>query len=255
MDLSSLIALNPEVKIKQKNTDRLFYDQYSYGVSFGMLHFWCLRTIVKENLTLSQTLNEVKKRYGRRMRWRQWFAHQSLQIPKDNDIDCDDFINDCTKNLADLAELLFLYKRQVKLIVSGDSGYIYSNDIDLLNSLIKKPYLNTNYIFQANVVRQKNTISLRKSSHRYRTYLNDSRITDSEHRSLSEYLFSQSDWRLSPALQRWCLSSLPWLQRSHFIDHNNATEIVMLELIKSGIIRKTMPIVEVNNSTNYSSGN
>jgi hypothetical protein len=148
------------------------------------------------------------------------------------------------EDLHSLAEVLLNTKYEFKLVVSVNQGYVYSNDLELLDQLDSMPILVYKSYGQASVVRPKNTITLKNLKHNFRTYLTVCKLTHSEKDTLGDFLTAQaSHVRLSPALQRWIDQPFNRTQDYFFIDHDTQSWLTMLSLVRPGLIRKTMHII------------
>jgi len=147
--------------------------------------------------------------------------------------------------------LTFLWPRkdQIKLVFSGDWGYIYSNNKDLLQQIGSKHYIHVYYIKEAVVDRPKDTILLKSSDYRFRSFLRERLWTMDDKNRMLTYLQNQPDIKIGRGLQYWLKYETRWLwtRRYHYFDHNDAKIELMLQLICPGIVRTTMPIIEVNN--------
>ena len=239
MDLSSLTDLNPEVKVQRKDTDRLFYDQYHYGIDLHMEDISCMRGLDK---LPDDYCTEITQRYYLRYQWtyRYHDRHEHVVLHDIQD-------HKKLESLHKLAELLNTHRAEIKLVVSGSYGYVYTNNIELLLTVLKDFPLHVRQLRHACIVRPKNTVSLRNSPHQYRTYFREKSINQTEKQQLLTFLQTQTEWRVSKALlKRLTRFSPMWMSRSYFVDHNTESEVVMLNLIVPGILQMTMPVVEVN---------
>jgi hypothetical protein len=233
MDLSSLIDLNPGIKVRRKDTDRLFYDQYHYGIDLRMEDISCLRSLNKAS---DDHRKEISKRYDQKYQWTYRYRDRLIQKARDQEK---------LELLYKLAELLDHYRTEIKLIVSGNCGYVYTNNIELLASMLKDFPRHVRQLRQACIVRPRNTVSLHNSPHQFRTYFREKNINQTEKQRLLAFLQTQTEWRVSNRLkvQLQYQTHVLWLSRSYFIDHNCESEILMINLIVPGILQKTMPIV------------
>jgi hypothetical protein len=235
MDLSSLIDLNPEVKVRRKDTDRLFYDQYHYGIDLCMEDISCMRGLDK---LPDDYCTEITRRFYQKYHWTYQYHNGQVQAARDHEK---------LELLYKLAELLNTHRSEIKLVVSGKYGYVYTNNVQLLLSVITNFSQHVQQLRHACIVRPKNTVSLRNSPHQYRTYFREKSINQTEKQQLLTFLQTQTEWRVSKALlKRLTRSSPMWMSRSYFVDHNTESEVVMLNLIVPGILQMTMPVVEVN---------
>jgi hypothetical protein len=143
-----------------------------------------------------------------------------------------------------LANVLLTTETDFKLVVSVNQGYIYTNDLSLIDQLDHMPELACKTYTQAQVSRPKNTIQLQNPQHQFRTYLTMCKLTAKERYNLEEFLITQSSHvRLSPALARWVDHSFTRTQEYFFVDHDTESWTTMLSLVHPGIIRKTMHII------------
>lgn len=235
MDISLLTDLNLGVKVRRKDTDRLFYDQYHYGIDLHMEDISCMRGLDK---LPDDYRTEITQRYHQRYHWTYQYHNGQVQAAKDHDK---------LESLHKLAELLNTHRSVIKLVVSGNYGYVYTNNVVLLSSVITNFSRHVRQLRQACIVRPKNTVSLRNSPHQFRTYFREKSINQTEKQQLLTFLQTQTEWRVSKALlKRLTRFSPMWMSRSYFVDHNTESEIVMLNLIVPGILQMTMPVVEVN---------
>jgi hypothetical protein len=235
MDLSSLIDLNLGVKVRRKDTDRLFYDQYHYGIDLRMEDISCMRSLDKMP---DDYCKEITKRYHQKYQWTYRYHNRQEQAAIDYQK---------LESLYKLAELLNTHRTEIKLVVSGSYGYVYTNNVLLLLSVITNFPQHVRHVRHACIVRPKNTISLLNSPHRYRTYFREKSIHQTEKQQLLTFLQNQTEWRVSKALLKRLTKFSPvWISRSYFVDHNIESEVLMLNLIVPGILQTTMPVVEVN---------
>jgi hypothetical protein len=181
---------------------------------------------------------EITRRYHQKYQWTYRYHDRLIQAARDQEK---------LESLYKLAELLDLYQTEIKLIVSGNCGYVYTNNIELLLSVLKDFPQHVRQLRQACIVRPRNTVSLHNSPHQFRTYFREKSINQTEKQQLLTFLQNQTEWHVSKALlKRLSRFSPMWMSRSYFIDHNTESEVVMLNLIVPNILQMTMPVVEVN---------
>jgi hypothetical protein len=236
MDTSSLIDLSLE---RKEFGDRLFYDQYRYNLKLRMKDFSCLREMRKPLVSLSDVIEIVARRFEQRTKLSYWNHDRTVPVRDQFDLVC----------LSDLLTFLWPLKDQIKLVFSGDWGYIYSNNKDLLQQIGDKHYVHVYYIKEAVVDRPKDTIRLQSSPYRFRSFLKERLWTLDDKSRILAYLENQPDIKISRGLKYWLKydTRWHWSRRYHYFDHNDAKIELMLQLICPGIVRTTMPIIEVNN--------
>jgi hypothetical protein len=233
-----LIDSNQEIK---EYADRLYYDQYRYVLKLRMRNFSCLRDIRKPRDNLADMSRVIADRFTQRVRYSHRFINYALlQGKADNRRELDD--------LLDMLAFLWPVKEKVKLIFSGDWGYLYSNNKGLLQKVIDKDYVQGYYIKEAVVDRPRNTIVLKSSPYRFRSFLREQLWTLDDKNRMLTYLENQPDIKIGRGFHYWLKYETRWMwtRRYHHFDHNDAKIELMLQLICPGIIRTTMPIIEVN---------
>ena len=148
------------------------------------------------------------------------------------------------KNLYDFADILRNSGVNVKLVVSTNYGWVYTNDLTLINQLSSLRMLTGKKYSQAVIDRPKNTIKLKNSQYQYRSYIKLTKITNQQKDNLINFLNNQQPTiRISPALAEWITSGFYRTQDYFFVDHNEMSWLTMLALVHPGLIRKTQTII------------
>jgi hypothetical protein len=267
MDSSSLTDSNPEVELT--SSDRLFYDRYQYSLRFRLDEFHCIRPWHDYDGNNVEELLEKIEQYRRRHHLRcnreiqynnNWTKPKYYKaFEKTNR----EFQQQLERDLYPIVRLLWPVRADIKVVATTHWGYVYSDRLDLLKSIADMQAVCRPVIQQVVIDRPLNTIGLRNKQHNYRTYLRDLRVTESQRDQIQQYLAQQQDVRLCPSLKSWSqvdraypwLKNVAWSRSTFFFDHQGAADALMLEMMVPGIVRKTLEIVEVNNSTNYTLGN
>lgn len=150
------------------------------------------------------------------------------------------------KTVADLhavAEVLLNTTQDHKLVVTVDHGYLYTNDLALIDAMSKLPELTYKSYSRARITRPKNTIQLKNPRHAFRSYFKQTKMTVQQKDHLMDFLYSQRGHvRVSAALQRWIDLPFNRTQDYFFVDHDTESWLTMLALVCPGLIRKTMQI-------------
>ena len=245
MDTLSLIASNRERKEK---TDRLYFDQYRHSLKLHVKDFSCLREMRNSTRTQTEVEFIVAKRFAKRLSYDRFWTYTEPGTAILNTTDAQTTTKLRLDNLIDLLGHLWPVRDQVKIMFSGDWGYIYSDDRDLLTQIEDLPYVQGYYIKEAVVSRTKNTIVLKSSPYRFRSYFAYKKYDEDKKARILEYLKNQPDIKISRGLHRWLkYATSDWSRRHYYFDHNDAKIELMLQLIFPDIVRITMPIIEVNN--------
>lgn len=147
-------------------------------------------------------------------------------------------------NLRDMWHRLQSVRDQIKLVVSFDCVYVYSNDPGLLTQLASAEYTDSRYGQQALVTLPRDVVCIKNPKFKYRSYFRDKTLTQEQFDQLKSFLASRKDcYGITKSLQgnlkyaRW-----PFLQRHWFVEHNDPKDITMLSLVCPGVIRKTLPV-------------
>ena len=148
------------------------------------------------------------------------------------------------KDLHALCDVLLSASSPYKLVVSAQSGWIYTNDVTLLKQLSNLPYIVSKFYTSVYIDRPRDTIKLKNSTHKFRGYFRAQRLTDEERVKLKNFLSNYQDVvRLSPALMHWKNRSRNWLSEHYFLDYSEQQWQLMLALVHPKLIRKTLDII------------
>jgi hypothetical protein len=148
------------------------------------------------------------------------------------------------EDLHTLTKVLLNTTVDFKLVVSTNQGYVYSNDLSLIDLLDHMPELSFKEYSQAVITRPTNSIQLKKSVYSYRSYLRLIKLTAQQKQQLILFFHNQrTQIRVSPALTAWITQSFNRTQDYFFIDHHSESWCTMISLVHPGIIRKTMHII------------
>jgi len=236
-----LINLNQKFKTVIK--DRLFYNRFEYNIGFQLDEASCLRDL--SHAEISATIERrIEWREIAQQRWSktgQILGQRSLNVLGRRRKE----ITDATvENLHTLAEILLTATADYKLVVSANQGHVYTNNLELLAQIDQLDFLTHRYCSQAVVNRPKNTIKLKNSNHRYRSYFKITKLTSEKKDHLMDFLANQQTIRKSPALQRWIDQPFNRTQDYFFIDHSEMSWLTMFSLVCPGLIRKTQEIIQ-----------
>jgi len=245
MDTSSLIASNQN---RKEHTDRLYFDQYLYSFKLHLKDFSCLREIRNSTKTQTEVEFIVTKRFAKRLSYDRFWTYTEPGSAILNTTDEQTTTKMRLDNLIHILGILWPVRNQVKIIFSGDWGYIYSNDRDLLIQINNLHYVTGYYIKEAVISKPKNTVVLKSSPYRFRSYFAYKKYNDAGKERILDYLKNQPDIKISRGLHRWLkYRTSDWSRRHYYFDHNDTKIELMLRLIFPDVIRITMPIIEVNN--------
>ena len=219
--------------------DRLFYDLYEYCLGFYLDEVSCLRDL--DHGKIDDTME-------RRRQWREIAQQRWVNGRQKHGIILRRVYREITEktiiDLHEVAQQLLTTEAQYKLVVSVNQGYIYTNDLDLIDQLSAMPELTYKTYARARVTRPKNTIALKNPQHQLRTYFKLLKTTEQQKDQLRDFLHGQrSHVRLSPGLARWFDGPFNRCQDYFFVDHDTESWLTMLSLVHPGLVRKTVHII------------
>lgn len=226
-------------KFKPVKKDRLFYDQYEYCLSFYLDEVSCLRVLDHEH---------IDDFIVRRQQWREIAQQRWKTSRQAHGVIMGRRWKEITEKTIDdlhtLADQLLQTTAQFKLVVSVHQGYVYTNDLALIDQLDQLPELAYKSYTQAQIHRPRDTVILKNPTHKFRSYFKCKTLTGLQKQHLEDFLYGQRDLiRVSPALQRWIDQPFVRTQDYFFVDHEAENWVTMLSLVVPGIIRKSMHII------------
>lgn len=229
--------------------DRKFYDHFDYSTYISLKGMSCLRRDKTQSLPNS---SEIVRRWGFR-RWSRVYVARmkglnnvgSWNLPSSEAADTDGL-----NRLISFRDWLDTISGNYKLVVGQDHGYFYTNDLEEIRKLVDGFDIAVADLRRANVVFPRDTVTLNNSQHNYRSYFRERWLERDKCQLVAQYLLSQQHMRLAPSLRDWAqkTSRSSSYTRSHwFVDHSDARDLFMMELVVPNLVRKTIPIIKVNN--------
>lgn len=216
----------PMLEFVLHSKDRFFYDQYQYGICVSIEEAGCLR---------AKSIKELHAVVNSRNKMRNLWADRRKDLITDQ----------MTQNLITVWEELDAVRSNIKIVISYNILYIYSNDIQILQQLSQIKLLKFNHAVQAVIDRPRDVVFKTNPQFQYRSYFKELMMSQTDRERLAGFLSDRREFygitnRLMSTLnntQKYC-----WLQRHHFVEHNDAKDITMLSLVMPGLIRKTVPV-------------
>ena len=211
------------INFETKNRDRLFYDQYEYGLCVSVNEASCLRAKThRELLKTIEYRNQTRRQY-----------HSKMPIEGHT-------LND----LFEAFDFLDQHRHCIKLTVSFNMVYVYSNDPLLLNLIAQQPWTRFRSAMKAKVNLPRDVVLLKNPQYQYRSYFKERVLTEHEAPLLLNFLESRSDlFAITPSfrshMHKW---RKPYIPRHLFVEHNDLRDITMLNLVVPGLIRKTQTV-------------
>ena len=213
--------------------DRLFYDRFKYSITFALAEVSALRELDHDR---------IDALIVRRNLWRE--QRSSSLMPMITGRNWRKITQPTIQDLHELATLLLTATAEFKLVVSVDTGWVYTNSLDLIDQLDAVKSLQEKSYARAVIDRPKGTIKLKNSVHGFRSYFKTDKMTVEQKKRLAQFLFNHTDQvRISPSLAQWIDNKFLRAQDYFFIDYNSEQWLTMLSLVQPGLIRKTLQII------------
>ena len=231
-------------KFKSILKDRLYYDRFRYCIGFHLSEVNCLREL--DHNSIDQMIN-------RRRIWRETAQHRWISSSQTHagllSRNWAEITDQNIAHLHELADILITTKKEFKLVLSVNQGYVYTNDRKLISKIDQFVPLTYKTYTQAKIDRPKNTIRVKNSQHRYRSYFKTLKLTGDKKTILVNFLQNQQiNARCSPSLSTWSKSSFNRTQDYFFLDYSTESWLTMLSLVHPGLIRKTVQIISAINT-------
>lgn len=219
--------------------DQLFYDRFEYCMGFYLDEASCLRQL--DHVSIDDTMERRKQwREIAQQRWINGRQNHGMILRRRWRAITDKTV----KDLHSVAEVLLKTAAEFKLVVTVDQGHVYTNDLTLIDQMSDLSELAYKTYTRAQINRPKNTIRLRNPRHKFRTYFRVLKLSEQQKDHLMDFLYNQQEHvRVSSALQRWIDQPFNRTQDYFFVDHDTESWLTMLNLVHSGLVRKTMHII------------
>lgn len=220
--------------LKPRTVERtsLFHKQYQYSAKFSLDELGIIRGL---------RYRDIDRLVAERNKWRddnsRFYGYMGRRIQ-----DCQ------VEDLKTVCRLLMKHKKDIKFTVSYDTGYVYTNDLKLVEKIQKLDCLRNFQVQQVKIVGDPGTIALRNPQWTHRTYFRTKTLTEQQRVTLVEYLHGRENIRLGPGLKLWmdAKHNIGWNLWTHdyfFLDHNNDGEVLFLNMVVPRITGRTLAIV------------
>ena len=218
-------------KIKKKVRDRLWFDAFTYCIVFQTTRMSALRTLNPKHVTNSiEFARNTNINFGG-----SWLPRQSTLAVNWEKV---------KETLYALCEFFLDITQEHKLTISYNRAYLYVNSLDCIKDF-NIPGVDIVFINQADVILEKDTMLIRNSKHKLRTYFKEQHINMHQKTSLQNLLENQSGIRMGPGLMdffyKW--PQLKYVGGNYFVDHNDETLLTMLSLVSTIKIKRTVKLL------------
>jgi hypothetical protein len=226
MSMVSSESIDP----KPRSRSQLFFGRYPYCMSADLLEASVLRH--RDHAWIDSVIPR-RQDWGRRLisqpgSWR-WQRPEIDQQGIDN--------------LHAVLRWIEDHEYGVKTTVTGQSIWIYCDDLDLARRAAALPGMCSPVITEVVLQGTPGAINLRRSQYQQRTYLRCRAITAEQKQRLRDLLAHQTDIRIGSGLALWLENPNLHVREYFFVDHDHANLTTLLELAVGRLVRKTMPIV------------
>lgn len=226
----------PNIPVKIQYRSSLWFGCYQHSLKIHITEAGALR--LSSPAAISNYLS-VRREWGRRhgglflSNPGSWVGRYRTEITAEHEAD-----------LCALLDYLSNDPREYRKTIEGDWIYFYTQDLGLLDDLQALPFLDQSHMERSEVVLQgtPDCIALKNPQHQYRTYFRANRVSQEQNSMMCQFLISQSDIRISPALKSHIEHNQRYWRDHYFIDHDSTGINTMLEMICPGVTRKTMCI-------------
>lgn len=220
---------NPDLSnFRTVDSDRLFYDHYVYCALFRQTELSAIRGLQHQH---------IDQVIAMRNRWRQ-MSHNSKGTITD----------DVVERLHRTCEFLSARQDRLKIVISMDYGYVYTNDLAIIQEIRDMAWISIYDLKQVRITRPRDVVVLQNPQHCSRSYLKDMRVSREQRVRMQSYLQQRETIKIGPGLKSWLDKSQGnyashLVQSYFFFDHNDDGELFLFQLAFPGVIRKTVPIM------------
>lgn len=239
------------MKIQKKSSSQLFFKQYRYSVSIQSSGIALVRS------KSHNAIDFASKKYNNSI---YNDAHYNIlrKFAPIKNID----------SLHSLIDVLSYHENNIRTAYTDlNTLRIYCNDVSIIEEIKSIPELKLEEIVERIDDLPDNAVVLKRSDFKFRSYLcrpkkYDSTVEDSIRQSLLAQ--SSSSFKPSPLFEKWLKKKMldesfifrtfgtiggamhprpTMIENQMFLDYNDESIITLLNLIKPGIIRKTLDII------------
>lgn len=214
---------SPMLNIKTEARDRLYYKDYHYSAQFHLQNAPALRYLRHDVI---DEYVEHRAQIGAYHSWNRAVTDENAQ------------------QLHRVCDLFLGFREPYKKMVYHSHIYFYTNCLEDIESVYKHPDVRYFQAAKADVCLPLDVVLLKEPKHKYRTYLKERWIPDDQTPVLRKFLLSRENlYGFTPLFKSRLSEWDRFYTMSHFfIDHDDPKDLLMLEMVVPGLIRKTMPI-------------
>lgn len=216
------LSVSPTLEIKTEARDRLYYKDYHYAAQFLLINASALRRTLRHDVVDDY----IKHREYMSNRWNKAVSKENAQ------------------QLHNVCDMFLGFREPYKKMVYHSHIYFYTNCLEDIETAYNHPDIRYFRASKADVCLPKDVVLLKEPKHKYRTYLKERWIPEGQTPVLRKFLLNRENlYGFTPLFKARLETWDKFYTMSYFfIDHDDPKDLLMLEMVVPGLIRKTMPI-------------
>lgn len=216
-----VLSVSPTLELKTEARDRLYYRDYHYSAQFYLKNASALRTLRHDVID-----EYIAHREYMSVSW-------SKAVSTEN-----------ARQLHNVCDMFLAFKEPYKKLVYHSHIYFYTSCVEDIETAGNHPNIKYFSATKADVCLPPDVVLLKEPKHKYRTYLKERWIPEGQTPVLRKFLLNRENlYSMTPLFKSRLAAWDRFYTMSHFfIDHDDPKDLLMLEMVVPGLIRKTMPI-------------
>jgi hypothetical protein len=208
------------LKFEPISRDRLFFDQFRYGMHFRFSESGRMRQLTREHIMANCE-----------------FVNTSMFYHKTR-------ISDQHKEaMLELCDVINSISVPFKRVVYSNHQYFYTNNPEIFDQFRNFQGVGWCAYTEAVVDRPRDVVLLAKSNYQWRTYFRDRWYNQNEVEVLSKFLLSRSQqFRTTPYWANKMRRKYMYISSGFFVDHHDQQDVLLLNIAMPNAVRKTLPI-------------
>ena len=210
--------------ISKHSRDRLYFDQYRYGMRFKFWQSGRMRSLNHDDIVKNVLFNN--------------------QLAEISGMALKSISSDYQQIMLDLSSKMQAAANPFKRIVYTGWQYVYTNHLEEFTDLESVPGVDCVSYTEAVPDQPRDTVVVQHSDYQWRTYFREKFYTKDQLATLSNFIMSRSDqFRTTDTWCRRLTHKHCYITRSFFVDHHDQKDVLLLQIALPGCVRKTVPIV------------
>ena len=223
--------LLPPIRFEPRSS--LYFGRWHYVIRLRVPEAWLLRTL--DESSIHRRIRNREEYFRIQGQEPFWSSHLSQQL---------DYVFRTADQLRNLSGE-FLHR-----IVYSGTVHVYTNSVEHIVRLFQQHP--DSEVRQAEVSIPADVVILKSEPrYPYRTYFKERDITENQKRSLWNWVQAQdTDLEPSPTTKRWLNGTskwnwhTQWCRKYYYVEHTDISHVMMLNLVCTGLVRKTMRVLK-----------